>query len=279
MLSHLFGRYVSFVGHDRPVLPEGILHHARAVAIEVVFQRLDYFCARSDCALEHGIAVLHVETRDRRGGGPLVLGFAHHHHRPTKIELGVAETSAGIVDPHALERRRLARKLRAHAMSHDEIVKCTASRNSTEPWPGFLLTKKPRALADDVEPWWSNLHDPPRSPRLLIAALAVYPRLMTWDHALRGRMVGLVLLFWPALAMPAEGQSGTDDEARAIYQAGLVAYENGRFDEALRHFQSSYALSGRPELLYNIATAAERSKHALAREPPRASRHCPTPRP
>lgn len=64
-----------------------------------------------------------------------------------------------------------------------------------------------------------------------------------------------------------EDASSRDEEARAIYEAGVVAYNAGRFSEALRHFRGSYELSQRPALLYNIATAAERSrKDALALE-------------
>jgi tetratricopeptide (TPR) repeat protein len=49
-----------------------------------------------------------------------------------------------------------------------------------------------------------------------------------------------------------------ENEARALYQAGVSAYDGGRYEEALRYFQMSYEKSGRPELLYNIASAAER---------------------
>lgn len=51
---------------------------------------------------------------------------------------------------------------------------------------------------------------------------------------------------------------GTDDEARGLFQAGSVAYEQGRFENALAYFRQAYALSGRAVLLYNIAMAAER---------------------
>jgi len=51
-----------------------------------------------------------------------------------------------------------------------------------------------------------------------------------------------------------------DDEARGLYLAGAAAYEEGRFEESLAYFQRSYELSPRPELLYNIGQAADRSR-------------------
>jgi len=49
-----------------------------------------------------------------------------------------------------------------------------------------------------------------------------------------------------------------DDEARALFEAGRVAYSDGRFEAALGHFRNSYELSGRPRLLYNIGSAADK---------------------
>lgn len=50
----------------------------------------------------------------------------------------------------------------------------------------------------------------------------------------------------------------TDEEARALYQAGRIAFDQGRFESALDYFQRSYELSGRPALLFNIGSAADR---------------------
>ncbi len=69
---------------------------------------------------------------------------------------------------------------------------------------------------------------------------------------------GLVLV---ALLSPAAGlaqQSASDEEARALFDAGRVAYSNGRYDEALQYFQKAYDLSKRAPLLYNIATTLDR---------------------
>jgi tetratricopeptide (TPR) repeat protein len=56
-------------------------------------------------------------------------------------------------------------------------------------------------------------------------------------------------------------QSADDDEARALYEAGRHAFESGRYDRALEDFQHAYALSPRPQLLYNIGQAADRLRH------------------
>ncbi len=69
-----------------------------------------------------------------------------------------------------------------------------------------------------------------------------------------------VALSAPARAQDAEEVGSRDAEARSLFDAGMQAYAGGRYDEALRHFQHSYELSGRSGLLYNIATAAERSR-------------------
>jgi tetratricopeptide (TPR) repeat protein len=50
-----------------------------------------------------------------------------------------------------------------------------------------------------------------------------------------------------------------DEEARTLFKAGTMAYRDGRFEEALRHFERSHELSGRPKLLFNIGSAAERA--------------------
>lgn len=55
--------------------------------------------------------------------------------------------------------------------------------------------------------------------------------------------------------------SSHDEEARALFEAGRIAFRDGRFEEARGHFQRSYELSGRAELLYNIASADDRLRH------------------
>jgi tetratricopeptide (TPR) repeat protein len=85
-----------------------------------------------------------------------------------------------------------------------------------------------------------------------------------------------------ASATPTFAQDRQDAEARALFQAGQVAFEDGRFDSALEYFQRAYDLSHRAALLYNIGTAADRLRqdrvaldafeHYLEAEPNSANR-------
>jgi tetratricopeptide (TPR) repeat protein len=69
-----------------------------------------------------------------------------------------------------------------------------------------------------------------------------------------------------AQAEPASGSAASDErtaasldrEARALFEAGREAMTQGRYESALAHFREAYDASGRPELLYNIAVAADR---------------------
>jgi tetratricopeptide (TPR) repeat protein len=61
-----------------------------------------------------------------------------------------------------------------------------------------------------------------------------------------------------ALADADAGAASQGDEAaRQEFEAGRQAYGMGAFAIALAHFERSYALSLRPELLYNIGRAAD----------------------
>jgi tetratricopeptide (TPR) repeat protein len=77
------------------------------------------------------------------------------------------------------------------------------------------------------------------------------------------RVVSLVLVL--VYAVPSLGiaqapvaEESRDREARAIYEAAVVAFDEGRFEDALRLFRRAYELSERAELLYNVGTAADR---------------------
>ncbi len=63
-------------------------------------------------------------------------------------------------------------------------------------------------------------------------------------------------------AGPAHGASdaaaNADAQARQAFDAGEAAYADGHFDVAYDHFQRAYAMSHRPVLLYNLATALDR---------------------
>lgn len=61
-----------------------------------------------------------------------------------------------------------------------------------------------------------------------------------------------------ACAQDAAPRDARDAEARGLFEAGRAAFVDGRFEDALRYFQQSYNLSQRPELLYNVGSAADR---------------------
>jgi cytochrome c-type biogenesis protein CcmH/NrfG len=66
----------------------------------------------------------------------------------------------------------------------------------------------------------------------------------------------------PALAQTAAADPGStaadDKEARDLFQIGKDAFDEGRFERALKYFQDAYSLSHRAALLSNIGTAADR---------------------
>ena len=49
-----------------------------------------------------------------------------------------------------------------------------------------------------------------------------------------------------------------DTEARGLFLAGSSAYDQGRYQDALKYFQDAYKLSQRPGLLFNIGQVADR---------------------
>jgi tetratricopeptide (TPR) repeat protein len=57
---------------------------------------------------------------------------------------------------------------------------------------------------------------------------------------------------------PAAESAANDDAARRNFKVGSAAFEAGQYEDALRYFERAYALSPRPELLYNIGQAADR---------------------
>jgi len=82
-------------------------------------------------------------------------------------------------------------------------------------------------------------------------------------------IAGLLVLFsiCPSMvsAQAAEEQDedaffddAAQEAARAAFKDGRVAFDRGRYAEALARFEHSYALSGKSKLLYNIGLAAER---------------------
>jgi hypothetical protein len=54
------------------------------------------------------------------------------------------------------------------------------------------------------------------------------------------------------------------EKARAYFQAGVDAYDSGKYEVALREFQQSHALSHNPALYFNMAACEEKMTHYQA---------------
>jgi hypothetical protein len=61
-----------------------------------------------------------------------------------------------------------------------------------------------------------------------------------------------------APAQSGEVSQAADQEARAHFEKGREAYNDGRYRDAWAEFHQAYKLSGRPELLFNIGQTADR---------------------
>lgn len=73
-------------------------------------------------------------------------------------------------------------------------------------------------------------------------------------------IVGLGVL--GLFSAPRIARADTDDErARVHFESGRAYYEQAQYEDAVREFQESFDLSGRPELLLNISNAQERALH------------------
>lgn len=71
-------------------------------------------------------------------------------------------------------------------------------------------------------------------------------------------MLGLALVLSCATRVEAQADASHDAEARGLFDAATAAFDDGRFDEAFAYFERSHALSGRPQLLFNLASTSER---------------------
>ncbi len=78
-------------------------------------------------------------------------------------------------------------------------------------------------------------------------------------------VVLLACCFSILLAVPTRGHaqtdSGSDAEARRLFEAGRVAYAADDFEEAVRNFRRAYVFSPRYPLFYNIGQAEFRAGH------------------
>jgi len=83
---------------------------------------------------------------------------------------------------------------------------------------------------------------------------------------LRSTCLAFALALWPYAAgaqdASADPESTPNDsrdaEARTLFEAGRIAFRDGRYEDARSHFRRSYELSHRAELLYNIASTDDR---------------------
>ncbi|MAQ14923.1 MAG: hypothetical protein CMN30_09020 [Sandaracinus sp.] len=63
-------------------------------------------------------------------------------------------------------------------------------------------------------------------------------------------------------SLTASAQAPSDDsvaEARVAFERGVARYDRGAYEEAEADFRRAHALTGHPELLYNVYLAAERA--------------------
>ena len=82
---------------------------------------------------------------------------------------------------------------------------------------------------------------------------------------LRRTVIALCALVVVASVTPSPAAAQTDRaadvDARTLFAEGRAAYDEGRFEVAVRAFRRAYVLSPRPELLYNIGQAELRAGH------------------
>lgn len=64
-----------------------------------------------------------------------------------------------------------------------------------------------------------------------------------------------------AHAQDASSGAASDEEARARFESGRLAFEAGRYEEALSDFRRSYELSGRGLILFNVGLVEDRLRH------------------
>ncbi|HEX8953180.1 MAG TPA: hypothetical protein VF945_15100, partial [Polyangia bacterium] len=78
---------------------------------------------------------------------------------------------------------------------------------------------------------------------------------------MRGIVAGLVLM---AAASSARAAEENVERAKAYFGAGVEAYDQGKYEVALREFQHAHALSHSPALYFNMAACEEHMDHYQA---------------
>ena len=79
---------------------------------------------------------------------------------------------------------------------------------------------------------------------------------------MRGIVAGLVVLAATASTARAAGENL--EQAKAYFGAGVDAYDQGKYEVALREFQHAHALSHSPALYFNMAACEEHMDHYQA---------------
>lgn len=72
----------------------------------------------------------------------------------------------------------------------------------------------------------------------------------------------------PAGAEQNKPKRADEKRARQHFEQGRLAFTEARYEDALLHFERSYALSGKPQLLFNLANVLDRlrrDEEAVAR--------------
>lgn len=72
-----------------------------------------------------------------------------------------------------------------------------------------------------------------------------------------------MVLIAASTGLTAEAQSAPDDtaiaEARAHFEAGTAAFDQGDYELAVSEFEAAHAITAHPDILFNIYSAAERA--------------------
>src|SRR5690349_1294868 len=77
---------------------------------------------------------------------------------------------------------------------------------------------------------------------------------------MRGTLVAVLVLCGAQVAHAEDNL----EKARAYFQAGVDAYDSGKYEVAMREFQHSHALSHNPALYFNMAACEEHLNHYQA---------------
>src|ERR1700743_1917545 len=78
------------------------------------------------------------------------------------------------------------------------------------------------------------------------------------------RLKPLLALLLLLVAAPAWADRETLSKAKAYFDAGVDAYDQGKYESALRDFEQAHALSHSPALYFNMAACEERLEHCQA---------------